>query len=68
MDLSNLLPGFSFASDTPKTATVSKNLRNDCSKKVFLNYQQYSPTYLQVTFFCRLFVKSCRIFDAELFR
>lgn len=33
MDLSNLLPGFSFASDTPKATTVSKNLRNDCSKK-----------------------------------
>jgi hypothetical protein len=44
MDLSKLLPGFSFASDAPKAATVSKNLRNDCSKKVFLNYQQYSPT------------------------
>lgn len=27
MDLSNLLPGFSFASDVPKAATVSKNLR-----------------------------------------
>ncbi|XP_057449111.1 nodulin homeobox-like [Lotus japonicus] len=28
MDLSNLLPGFSFASDVPKAATVSKNLRS----------------------------------------
>ncbi|XP_057434375.1 uncharacterized protein LOC130727287 [Lotus japonicus] len=27
MDLSNLLPGFSFASDVPKAASVSKNLR-----------------------------------------
>jgi hypothetical protein len=30
MDLSNLLPGFSFESDAPKAATVGKNLRNDC--------------------------------------
>ncbi|CAJ2678764.1 unnamed protein product [Trifolium pratense] len=28
MDLSNLLPGFSFESDAPKAATVSKNLRS----------------------------------------
>lgn len=28
MDLSKLLPGFSFASDAPKAATVSKNLRS----------------------------------------
>ncbi|WJX69540.1 hypothetical protein P8452_53767 [Trifolium repens] len=28
MDLSNLLPGFSFDSDTPKFATASKNLRS----------------------------------------
>ncbi|XP_061373197.1 nodulin homeobox-like isoform X2 [Gastrolobium bilobum] len=28
MDLSNLLPGLSFASDAPKAATVSKNLRS----------------------------------------
>ncbi|KAJ1383582.1 NDX1 homeobox protein [Sesbania bispinosa] len=28
MDLSNLLPGFSFASDAPKAATVTKNLRS----------------------------------------
>ncbi|KAG4972330.1 hypothetical protein JHK84_038410 [Glycine max] len=32
MDLSNLLPGFSFASDAPKAAIASKNLRNDYSQ------------------------------------
>ncbi|WVZ23441.1 hypothetical protein V8G54_001985 [Vigna mungo] len=31
MDLSNLLPGFSFASDAPKVAIASKNLRNNHS-------------------------------------
>lgn len=35
MDLSNLLPGFSFASDAPKAAIASKNLRNDYSQIVF---------------------------------
>ncbi|XP_058729885.1 nodulin homeobox-like isoform X1 [Vicia villosa] len=41
MDLSNLLPGFSFASDTPKAATVSKNLRS------LLNHaQSLMPNFL----------------------
>jgi len=31
MDLSNLLPGFSFDSDASKVSIASKNLRNDCS-------------------------------------
>ncbi|CAL5211373.1 unnamed protein product [Lathyrus oleraceus] len=41
MDLSNLLPGFSFASDTPKGDTVSKNLRS------LLNHaQSLMPNFL----------------------
>lgn len=35
MDLSNLLPGFSFASDAPKAAIASKNLRNSHSQFFF---------------------------------
>ena len=31
MDLSNVLPGFSFASDAPKAAIASKNLCNGSS-------------------------------------
>ncbi|CAK8576010.1 unnamed protein product [Lathyrus sativus] len=41
MDLSNLLPGFSFASDTPKADTISKNLRS------LLNHaQSLMPNFL----------------------
>ena len=36
MDLSGLLPGFSFPSDVPKAATASKNLRNSFSEILIL--------------------------------
>lgn len=36
MDLSTLLPGFSFDTDAPKVSIASKNLRNDCSHVIIL--------------------------------
>lgn len=36
MDLSNLLPEFSFDSDAPRAATASRNLRNDRSPIIIL--------------------------------
>nr|KYP58577.1 hypothetical protein KK1_013991 [Cajanus cajan] len=56
MDLSNLLPGFSFASDTPKAAIASKNLRSLLS-----HAESLIPNFLNVED-----VQLLRVFFGEL--
>ncbi|KAL2332099.1 hypothetical protein Fmac_019680 [Flemingia macrophylla] len=56
MDLSNLLPGFSFASDAPKAAIASKNLRSLLS-----HAESLIPNFLNVED-----VQLLRVFFGEL--
>ncbi|XP_027345575.1 nodulin homeobox-like isoform X2 [Abrus precatorius] len=56
MDLSNLLPGFSFASDASKAATVSKNLRSLLShaESLIPNFLNEEDVHLLRAFFGEL--------------
>lgn len=67
MDPSNSLPGISFASDTLKAATISRNLCNHHSPMNFTNVNAEFSPFLTCKCLCRFVAKSCRITNSKLF-
>lgn len=68
MDPSNSLPGFSFASDTLKAATINRNLCNYQSPMTFSIVIAEVIPCLTCNLVCRFVAKSCRITNSQLFK